>query len=349
MELDPVLLSNAKLPFDAHDPQAAASFIAQQILAQQSEQQKNTDGIRDLDSGDSGNDSKRVIETEKVRLENRERKKRWRQQNEDRNKDNDLRCRVNKRASKMFGRDDTMEKQRWTDEEFAKRRSKRKDKERGRPSNGQDDTSVDFFNSLDAGNLSASISTLAAVDSTTFNQALTTLTADPDLVQNLTSLIQGNLKQNLPTHKSNHAVKVEMDAYNSLLGGDGQPEDSLVAAVSNILQGNSNLPNGMLENSTSASNVMRNRAGTSGLMDVGRSDLLFPMNQQFMRPHSSVPTSVPRPPSYHGQHHSAPLSKIICKDEFMPKSEQGLKLKAEKERDIRAMGFPPLLTGIQQV
>ncbi|KAI7830383.1 hypothetical protein BC939DRAFT_489769 [Gamsiella multidivaricata] len=39
---------------------------------------------------------------QRVRNENRERKKRWREQNEERNKDNDLRCRVHKRANKLF-------------------------------------------------------------------------------------------------------------------------------------------------------------------------------------------------------------------------------------------------------
>ncbi|KAI9239317.1 MAG: hypothetical protein BYD32DRAFT_232735 [Podila humilis] len=41
----------------------------------------------------------------KIRTENRERKKRWREANEDRNKDNDLRCRVSKRANKLHGKE----------------------------------------------------------------------------------------------------------------------------------------------------------------------------------------------------------------------------------------------------
>ncbi|CAO3609528.1 unnamed protein product [Mucor hiemalis] len=67
--------------------------------------------------------------TEKVRHDNRERKKRWRLKNQDRNKDNDLRCRVNKRAFKLFGKDDSDHKKKWVEEEFEKRRSKRKEKE----------------------------------------------------------------------------------------------------------------------------------------------------------------------------------------------------------------------------
>ncbi|ORY01086.1 hypothetical protein K493DRAFT_97838 [Basidiobolus meristosporus CBS 931.73] len=67
---------------------------------------------------------------EKMRAENRERKKKWRQQNEERNKDNDLRCRVNKRANKLFGPGPSDHKTRWVEEEFRKRQQKRKEKER---------------------------------------------------------------------------------------------------------------------------------------------------------------------------------------------------------------------------
>ncbi|KAF9585032.1 hypothetical protein BGW38_004191 [Lunasporangiospora selenospora] len=75
---------------------------------------------------------KRGMNTEKIRMENRERKKRWRELNEDRNKDNDLRCRVNKRAHKLFGKDESEHKSRWAEEEFGKRQMKRKEKERRR-------------------------------------------------------------------------------------------------------------------------------------------------------------------------------------------------------------------------
>ncbi|KAG0232673.1 hypothetical protein BGW41_001763 [Actinomortierella wolfii] len=73
---------------------------------------------------------KRDVAAQKVRTENRERKKRWREQNEDRNKDNDLRCRVNKRANKLFGKGESEHKTRWIEEEFTKRQLKRKEKER---------------------------------------------------------------------------------------------------------------------------------------------------------------------------------------------------------------------------
>ncbi|CAO3593933.1 unnamed protein product [Absidia cylindrospora] len=67
---------------------------------------------------------------ESIRVANRERKKKWRIHNVERNKDNDLRCRVNKRASKLFGNEDTDTKERWAKDEFEKRREKRQEKER---------------------------------------------------------------------------------------------------------------------------------------------------------------------------------------------------------------------------
>lgn len=71
-----------------------------------------------------------VTKRESIRAANRERKKKWRIHNEERNKDNDLRCRVNKRATKLYGTADTPEKRAWAQEEFEKRRQKRMEKER---------------------------------------------------------------------------------------------------------------------------------------------------------------------------------------------------------------------------
>ncbi|KAJ1963983.1 hypothetical protein IWQ62_003065 [Dispira parvispora] len=69
---------------------------------------------------------------QKMRAENRERKKRWRQNNEERNKDNDLRCRVNKRANKLYGEGPSEAKTLWIEEEFQRRRARRMSKENKR-------------------------------------------------------------------------------------------------------------------------------------------------------------------------------------------------------------------------
>ncbi|KAF8429024.1 hypothetical protein EV426DRAFT_206018 [Tirmania nivea] len=47
-------------------------------------------------------------------------------------KDNDLRCRVTKRAAKLYGAADTDEKRKWMEAEFSKRKGKREAKERAR-------------------------------------------------------------------------------------------------------------------------------------------------------------------------------------------------------------------------
>ncbi|GAA5816369.1 hypothetical protein MFLAVUS_009897 [Mucor flavus] len=70
------------------------------------------------------------VKKESIRASNRERKKKWRIHNEERNKDNDLRCRVNKRANKLYGPGESEIKTKWIKEEFEKRRQKRMDKER---------------------------------------------------------------------------------------------------------------------------------------------------------------------------------------------------------------------------
>lgn len=75
---------------------------------------------------------------ERIRIDNRERKKKWREGNIERNKDNDLRSRVIKRANVMFGEENTAEKKAWIEEEFHVRREKRlaKQKKEGNKSPG---------------------------------------------------------------------------------------------------------------------------------------------------------------------------------------------------------------------
>ncbi|CAN6655905.1 hypothetical protein TRVA0_028S01376 [Trichomonascus vanleenenianus] len=69
-------------------------------------------------------------ERERIRMENRERKKRWRTFNADRNKDNDLRVRVHKRAHKLFGTEPSEKKTEWIEAEIKKRRARRIQKEK---------------------------------------------------------------------------------------------------------------------------------------------------------------------------------------------------------------------------
>ncbi|PVU99275.1 hypothetical protein BB559_000858 [Furculomyces boomerangus] len=67
---------------------------------------------------------------DRIRFDNKVRKKRWRQMNQEKNKNNDLRCRVKKRANKLFGIENSTEKELWINTEIEKRKKKRIEKEK---------------------------------------------------------------------------------------------------------------------------------------------------------------------------------------------------------------------------
>lgn len=97
-------------------------------------------------------EEERKLRAHRVRLENRERKKRWREQNNERSitprekqltqkdKDNDLRCRVNKRANSIFGPHASPDKNAFIEAEFAKRQQKRRGKAPSPSAEGSDGT-----------------------------------------------------------------------------------------------------------------------------------------------------------------------------------------------------------------
>ncbi|KAF6012840.1 hypothetical protein HII12_002364 [Brettanomyces bruxellensis] len=89
-----------------HVNSAASKIMAEELLESEKKQ--------DLD------------EMEKRKLENRERKKRWRVINIERNRDNDLRIRVTKKANSMYpAPEQEVEKQNWINAEFSRRKQKR--------------------------------------------------------------------------------------------------------------------------------------------------------------------------------------------------------------------------------
>ncbi|KAJ1669392.1 hypothetical protein GGF38_002291, partial [Coemansia sp. RSA 25] len=99
----------------------------QQQQQQQQQAQSQDAGISRFD--DDSQQQQRQGVLDKMRLENRERKKRWREMNDERNKDNDLRCRVNKRANQLYGAHPSADKERWVGEEFERRQQRRRHKE----------------------------------------------------------------------------------------------------------------------------------------------------------------------------------------------------------------------------
>ena len=151
------------------DPIELAWWVAQQIthfqpdgyaasdLALDDGQQTTASPPQGLGTRPSngGLPSRETAEREKLREENRERKKRWRESNTERStqihigsllhsfvettktisfsdKDNDLRCRINKRAKTKFGPGPSVEKTAYVETEFNKRRNKRERKQRAR-------------------------------------------------------------------------------------------------------------------------------------------------------------------------------------------------------------------------
>ncbi len=101
-KLSPEMINNVK----HHVNSAASKIMAEELL--ESEQKQDLD------------------EMEKRKLENRERKKRWRVINIERNRDNDLRIRVTKKANIMYpAPEQEVEKQNWINAEFSRRKQKR--------------------------------------------------------------------------------------------------------------------------------------------------------------------------------------------------------------------------------
>ncbi|KAG4302905.1 hypothetical protein PCANB_000822 [Pneumocystis canis] len=124
----------SRVPFSS-EPLSSSEMICMAQEVNVSGEYKEKNGILKSNvSGVSGlfSNTEKDSLTDKIRQENRERKKRWRQANEDRNKDNDLRCRVNKRAHKLYGKEQSLAKSKWIETEFLKRQMKRKDRERKR-------------------------------------------------------------------------------------------------------------------------------------------------------------------------------------------------------------------------
>ncbi|KAJ2849525.1 hypothetical protein IWW36_002563 [Coemansia brasiliensis] len=110
---------------------SARSFSKQVLNHRTQIQQQTKSQLRNPRAKDQArhDDDHKALMAEKMRQENRERKKRWRELNEERNKDNDLRCRVNKRANQLYGAQASEAKEKWIGEEFERRQQKRREKE----------------------------------------------------------------------------------------------------------------------------------------------------------------------------------------------------------------------------
>ncbi|KAJ2716090.1 hypothetical protein H4R19_000841 [Coemansia spiralis] len=114
---------------------SSARSLSKQVLNHRTQIQQQTKAqLRNQHNGTLAKErhDDEVHAVAKMRQENRERKKRWRELNEERNKDNDLRCRVNKRANQLYGAQASAAKDKWIGEEFERRQQRRRDKDQRR-------------------------------------------------------------------------------------------------------------------------------------------------------------------------------------------------------------------------
>jgi len=176
----------------------------------------------DLPASDE-TDPERIAERERVREENRERKRRWREGNADRNKDNDLRCRVTKRANKIYGHESTLEKKLWIDDEFVKRRAKRLSKEHTKNYNGEGSATFDLRDSLIDNKTTELLANIFSgeagaaenmqkmleggnVDLQALSEALQTIAEDETVMRHITTLLGSGSTGEISTDVQNDVV-----------------------------------------------------------------------------------------------------------------------------------------------
>jgi hypothetical protein len=130
-----------------------------------------------------------AADKERIRIEARERKKRWRGNNTTRNKDNDLRARLQKRATNIYGPENSEEKTKWFENEFRIRREKRLTRQLtadGIDKLGGDD-GPDSVSQMD--DLRAALEALGrTTDMEGMSEAVSTLVKDPNLMRSLSSV-----------------------------------------------------------------------------------------------------------------------------------------------------------------
>lgn len=174
-------------------------------------------------------DPAKTAERDRIRVENRERKKKWRTQNQERSrfpplilapprpslhttdKDNDLRCRVTKRAAQLYGTVISAEKTFWVEREFNRRRYKRVTRKEQRiidnpasnnPSAGSSSVFPAFNNSspppefspvaVDTGSVMSSEDVQSGGDMVEVMHALAALSGEPSMFATLVSVAVAN-------------------------------------------------------------------------------------------------------------------------------------------------------------
>ncbi|KAG5357509.1 hypothetical protein CJU90_6348 [Yarrowia sp. C11] len=187
---------------DGEDPILAAFLLAKQVISQTQMEEDDDVSPDAIEAIQAALDSLGPAEgypfnlrrksqgfseqhREEIREANRNRKKQWRVINSDRNKDNDLRCRVHKRANIKFGPDDSDEKSEWIEVEYTKRRRKRLARSEMAERNRQQEQFLPGAEHLRT--LLESLGENDALEN--FNNAISSLIKDPKLLQEVTAKV----------------------------------------------------------------------------------------------------------------------------------------------------------------
>lgn len=302
-------------------------------------------------------------EKERVRMENRERKKRWRGQNMDRNRDNDLRGRVTRRATQIYGPANTPQKMKWIEAEFQNRKLKRLERGVGFESFGvrnyknpvqsvMPEGSQNRFGS--AGNTPEPGSSATSQTSTPSSIVTTPSFFASRGAKAPTPLPLGGivtsfkLKTTPRTQPSSTSASIPISSSTSTSVAN-QPSNSNVTGNSSHSVIDSTSAASPASSSSAAS--LRATAqdspvpvSTSSTLKRKRPIMLIP---QHLLPPDVAPVQLPKPLPFEG---SAPKRSVIkaAAPSISTASSASQESGADEQEDkrVRAMGFPPILTGM---
>lgn len=218
---------------------------------------------------------------EKIRLDNRERKKKWRGNNSDRNKDNDLRARLHRRAAQIYGREDSEEKRAWFETEFQKRRERRLQRE----NSGERFDIASFTRTFNINDPPSQEDVQSAIGSLSqsgnLNKAVSNLVKDPQLLKSLSGFFSDSSRSDVP----------------DLTTGKQQIRAIGNGGFVSTFQIKRNKPTNNGNSYVSMPSRAPDKGLTSLVKSVRRANVPPPVQQKIANSQSS-PSLAPRPPSF---------------------------------------------------
>lgn len=308
---------------------------------------------------------------ERIREDNRERKKRWRDSNTGRNKDNDLRTRVNRKANQIYGEENSHAKQQWVQQEYERRRKRRVQKELdsmngerkktiGKKKNVVTTTSnnnnigirinnttgEDFVQSHiqssannsdqddNSDELRMIFESLGKSGDVELNEAFNTIAKDSNLLKNLADLFSNDPPSDPSSGNNNNPQQT-----NKRPAPDA-PEEQPGTKKTATVQPSADDDHHIEELAGLISQVVEsNKQGSS------REEEQQPKPSHIKPPPPvNVPNSAPRPPQYIAA--KPQNSSNSPTPEANGTSSRSNSTEKNEDRRVKALGFPPLLTGM---